>query len=196
VGHTTRVAPALILLGLAGFVALTALAAAVYPGGTFCNPAAPRYEFWGNFFCDLTQPVTQRGADNARSRALAQASFASFGLALVPFWWELGGLLRSRGGRATRVLGLLSALATNVIAWLPSAASPLLHQASVFVAAGAGLGAGVLAVAGLVMPGNVDETRASRAPGLAQAPSLRVAGLFGAGVTRCCRPCRSSRRCA
>jgi hypothetical protein len=179
VGHTTRVAPALILLGLAGFVALTALAAAVYPGGTFCDAGAPRYEFWGNFFCDLTQPVTQRGADNARSRTLAQASFASFSLALIPFWWELGGLIRAWRGTATRVAGLLSALATNVIAWLPSAASPSLHQASVFVAALAGLGAGVLGVAGLVARGNVEETRTLRAPGFGRARAQRVAGWIG-----------------
>jgi hypothetical protein len=160
VGQTARVLSALILLGLAAFLVLTALAAAAYPGGTFCDANAAGYEFWGNFFCDLTQPVTQRGVDNQRSRVLALGSFACFSFALIPFWLKLGALVGARLGRATRGTGLVSALGTNLIAWLPSAASPLLHQISVFMATLPGLAAALLGVLGLFSRGNTDEKRA------------------------------------
>jgi uncharacterized membrane protein len=152
-----------VFAGLALFVLFSGLAAAAYPGGTFCDPDAERYSFWGNFFCDLTQPVTQRGADNARARLLARASFFCFSLALAPFFWVLGGLLSPRVGRAVRVAGLVSAFGTNVVAWLPSAASPLLHQSAVFAATLPGLVAVLLGVSGLL----------SRA-------DLRACGVLGA----------------
>ncbi|WP_231864542.1 hypothetical protein [Sorangium cellulosum] len=161
VGQPTRVAPALILVGVSAFLVLTALAAAAYPGGTFCDANAPGYDFWGNFFCDLTQPVTQRGVDNTRARSLAQASFVCFSLALVPFWWVHGALLGGRLGGAVRVLGLLSAAGTNLIAWLPSVVSPLLHAVSVFVAAIPGLLATLLGVTGAFARGNAGESRSS-----------------------------------
>lgn len=161
VGQPARVAPALILVGVSSFLVLTALAAAAYPGGTFCDANAPGYEFWGNFFCDLTQPVTQRGVDNARARSLAQASFVCFSLALVPFWWVHGALLGGRLGGTVRVFGLLSAAGTNLIAWLPSVVSPLLHEVSVFAATIPGLLATLLGVTGAFARGNAGESRSS-----------------------------------
>jgi hypothetical protein len=172
VGRSTRVASALVLAGLLAFVLLTALSAAAYPGGTFCDPNASGYRFWDNFFCDLTQPVTQRGLDNSRSRALAQASFVCFSLALGPFFWVLGGMLAARLGGWIRICGLTSALGTNVIAWLPSAVSPVFHQMSVFTAAIPGLLASVLGVWGSLKP------RTSRP----EVGPLRLSGGLGAAA--------------
>jgi hypothetical protein len=141
-----RTASALMLVALVGFVVLTALAARAYPGGTYCEPDATGYRFWGNFFCDLTGPVTGRGEDNSRSAALAEAAFASFACGWAPFFWLLGDLAARR---SVRNFGLLSALATVVLAWLPSRAGPNLHAVAVFGATIPGLLAAGLGVGGL-----------------------------------------------
>ncbi len=147
--RTSRICSGLVVAGLGAFVLLTALAAAAYPGGTFCEPGAQGYRFWGNFFCDLTQRVTQQGVDNSRARSLAEASFVAISLALAPFFWLLGGI--ASRPRIVRGLGLVSALGTNVVAWLPSGMSPLLHQAAVFAATIPGLAASLLGFSALVV---------------------------------------------
>ncbi|WP_437547217.1 hypothetical protein WME97_44650 [Sorangium sp. So ce367] len=105
--------------------------------------------------------MTQRGVDNTRARSLAQASFVCFSLALVPFWWVHGALLGGRLGGSVRVFGLLSAAGTNLIAWLPSVVSPLLHAVSVFVATIPGLLATLLGVTGAFAWDNAGESRSS-----------------------------------
>jgi len=139
-----------IVVGLLAFVVLTALAAAGYSGGTYCEPDADRYRFWGNFFCDLTGERTRRGFDNAHVAALANAGFLGFSLALGPFFWLLGALAAPRRGRWIRVLGITSAVATNAIAWAPSIDWPALHTATVFAATTPALIAAALGVAGLL----------------------------------------------
>jgi hypothetical protein len=139
-----RLCAALVALGLAAFVGLSALAAAAYPGGTYCAPEAAEYRFWGNFLCDLTQPVTGRGADNTRAALLARAAFVAVAVASAPFWWLLGGLAGGSAGRLVRLFGLVSTLATNLIAWAPSMRFPALHTASVFSAAIPALAAAAL----------------------------------------------------
>jgi hypothetical protein len=140
----SRAAGAVLALGVVGFVVLTALSAAAYPGGTYCEPAATSYRFWGNYFCDLTAEVTGRGDDNVRSAALAQAAFACFALATAPFFWLLGGL--SSRPRLLRALGLVAALGTAGLAWLPSRAGANLHATAVFSATIPGLAAAGLGV--------------------------------------------------
>lgn len=168
--HTTnRIAAAVVLGALAAFLVLHALAALAYPGGTFCDANAEGYRFWGNFFCDLTQPVTQRGIDNARARLFAEASFVCFALALGPFFWVLGSRLPRSLGRALRLFGLIAAFGTNLIAWLPSRVSALLHQVAVFSATLPGLLAALLGVFGLFRTG--DERFATR-----------VSAVFGASA--------------
>src|SRR5215831_15351879 len=98
-GLSTRSAALLVIAGLAVFVVLHAASAVIYPGGTFCDASAPRYRFWGNYVCDLTQPRSQLGVDNTRAARLATASFAAMAVAFVPFWWLLGALV-GRGARA------------------------------------------------------------------------------------------------
>jgi len=138
---------AFVVAGLIGFLGLTLRAALVYPGGTYCEPAATSYRFWGNYFCDLTASVTGRGLDNSRSAALAHGAFASFGVAAGPFFWLLAELA---GGRPlARALGLVSALATVGLAWIPSGFGPGLHALAVFCATIPGLAAAGLGVQGL-----------------------------------------------
>ena len=188
VSRTSRICSGLVLAGLFAFVLLTALAAAAYPGGTFCEPAADSYRFWGNFFCDLTQPVTLRGVDNSLAQRFSEASFIAFSLALLPFFWLLGSVVQRRaeanhhasgatprpspGSRAVRALGAISALGTNVVAWLPSGTSPVLHQAAVFAATIPGLTASVLGLAALV-----SQALSANAGG-----TLRTSAVFGCAV--------------
>jgi hypothetical protein len=137
----------LSIVALSAFLVLVTLAAAAYPGGTYCEPAADRYRFWGNYFCDLTAPVTGRGEDNSRTAELTEAAFACFALAAAPFFTLLGRM----SGRARVVggLGVVSATATVVLAWLPSRAGPTLHAVAVFAATIPGLAAAALGVYGL-----------------------------------------------
>jgi hypothetical protein len=146
-----RLAALWLAVALGGFVLLTGLAALAYPGGTYCEPGATSYRFWGNYFCDLTAHVTRRGEDNARSAALADAAFASFALASAPFFWLLA---RLSARRAVRVFGLVSAAATVALAWVPSRSGATLHAAAVFSATIPGLVAATLGVLGLLREGS------------------------------------------
>jgi hypothetical protein len=168
---SVRTASVVLLVALLGFLVLTALAAQAYPGGTFCEPNATTYRFWGNFFCDLTGKMTARGEDNARSAALAAAAFASFSCASAPFFWLLAEL---SGRRLVRYLGFISALATVILAWLPSRSGPTLHAIAVFSATLPGLAAAGLGVAGL-------STRRARNRYARVAAALGI-GTFAAGL--------------
>jgi hypothetical protein len=146
-----RALAAVVLGGLALFVTLAALGAFSYPGGTYCEPQADAYRFWGNFFCDITSAVSRRGEDNARGASYTHAAFASFAVALAPFWWLLGGLASRRLGFVVRFLGVPSACAVAAIAWMPSTASPRLHTTMVLVAAIPGLVAATLGALALAL---------------------------------------------
>ena len=139
-----------VLAGLCGFLLFAALGARAYPGGTYCEPNADAYRFWGNFFCDVTSAVTRRGEDNARGASLTHGAFASFAVALAPFWWLMGGITSPGLGRVVRFLGLPSAFAVAVLAWLPSTWSPRLHTTMVLVAAIPGLVAATLGAVALL----------------------------------------------
>jgi hypothetical protein len=146
----SRALPAVVLAGLVGYLLFTALGARAYPGGTYCEPSADAYRFWGNFLCDVTSAVTRRGEDNARGAMLTHGAFASFAVALAPFWWLMGSMASPRLGRVIRFLGLPSACAVAVLAWLPSTWSPRMHTATVLVAALPGLVAATVGAVALV----------------------------------------------
>lgn len=174
--RVVRLCSAAIVLGLAGFVVLTLLAALAYPGGSYCEPAAERYRFWGNFFCDVTAPITRRGQDNALGAWFALLSFAAFSFAAAPFFWLLGGLLGARTGRLVRSAGVLSALATNVVVWTPSVRFPTLHVVAVFSATIPALIAASAGVAGLLY----GHARTIGTPGEKSGNvGLRVSGVLG-----------------
>jgi hypothetical protein len=147
----SRALSAVVLAGLAGFLLLATLGARAYPGGTYCEPDAGAYRFWGNFFCDLTSEVTRRGEDNARGASLTHAAFTAFAVALAPFWWLVGALSSPRAGMLVRLLGVPSAVAVAALAWLPSTWSPRLHTTMVLVAAVPGLAAATLAAVALLV---------------------------------------------
>src|ERR1700709_1744487 len=65
-------APLATLLGLLGFAGFWAGAMACYPGGTWLDRKHAGQSFFGNFFCDLTQPISLSGVANPVGSRLAQ----------------------------------------------------------------------------------------------------------------------------
>src|ERR1019366_7112935 len=82
-GHLKSVA---ILCGVAAFAALETAAMALYPGGTWWNPAARGHRFWQNYLCDLEWRVALNGQTNHWGSRLAQAAMLVLVLTLAPFW--------------------------------------------------------------------------------------------------------------
>jgi hypothetical protein len=148
----------LLVLSLGAFVVLLGLSALAYPGGTYCDPHADGYRFWGNYFCDLTATVSVRGEDNARSAAFSEAAFTCFSASAGTFFWLLGGM--SRRVRLVRTLGVISASATAALAWLPSRSGPSLHAITVFTATLPGLGAAGVGLFGALVGARKPRTRA------------------------------------
>lgn len=146
----TRALGTVVLVGLLGFLVFATLGALAYPGFTFCEPKAESYRFWGNFFCDVTSAVTRRGEDNARGAAFTHAAFGSMAVALGPFWWLVGALGSPRLGVVVRALGVPSAAAVALLAWLPSTGSPTVHTTMVLVATLPGLLAAMLGTVALL----------------------------------------------
>lgn len=68
---------------MAGCVALGALAASAYPGGTPLDPHAPGYSFSQNFISDLGMTVAHGGQSNRVGAALAVASFILLALSIA-----------------------------------------------------------------------------------------------------------------
>jgi hypothetical protein len=135
----SRVLSLVVLWGLCAFLVLATLGALAYPGGTYCEPEADAYRFWGNFFCDLSGDFTRRRDQNVAGALLTRAAFASFALALGPCFWLIGGTASRGLGRAVRSFGATSACATAVLAWLPSVSSAEVHTVVALVAAIPGL---------------------------------------------------------
>jgi hypothetical protein len=168
----SRIASALVLAGLFAFLALHIAAAVAFPGGTSCDAGATRYQVWGNFLCDVTQPHTPAGIENARASRLGTASFVVIAAAFIPFWWLVARMVGGAAGWVVRVLGTLSALGTLVVPGFPSARWPLPHVAAVFTASIPGLTAAVVGSAALLRARGL-------VPGLLGAATL-VAGTVDA----------------
>lgn len=132
-----------------GFVACMTVAAALYPGGTWCEPRASGYDPLRSFFCDVLHARGLNGAPNAGA-PWARAALFFAALALFTFWLGLGSALQlsSRRARLVRVIGVLSAGACLVVALTPSDRFPALHQAAVLSSASAGIAAAVIACSG------------------------------------------------
>ena len=175
---SSRAASAVLIPALLSFLLLSALAAEAYPGGTYCEPDASSYRFWGNFLCDLTADITRRGEDNSRAAAFARAAFGVFGVGLVPFFWLLGGLT-ARGRAAVRALGVIAGVATLLLAWVPSRAGLFLHAGFVFAATVPGLIAATLGAVAVVRRARKDA--AMRVIALFAVLALSTAGADAAG---------------
>lgn len=73
----------LLIYASVQFVALTAIAMLVYPGGAVYQLDATRYLFLRNFFSDLGATVTPSGRPNLVSHILLAIALGSVGLSLV-----------------------------------------------------------------------------------------------------------------
>jgi hypothetical protein len=134
---------------LLGFLGSMALAARLYPGGTWFEPSSVGFSFWGNFWCDLLHSPALNQAPNEQGAQAARVSFWLFAAALLRFW-PLAARLSPRPGvrRWVEALGLTGALALVLVTVFSSRDEPVLHALFVVTSALLGvLAAGVLALA-------------------------------------------------
>lgn len=135
---------ALALLGL--FLVLLVSAALVYAGGSWAEPAATRFDWLRNYWCDLLRPTTPGGRPNGTSVAIARCAFVALAGSLAAFWCAAAPLVPAR--RVARLMlagGLGSAIAVVAIAWLPHGEQNLPHSIATLSAGGLGaLAAGLL----------------------------------------------------
>ena len=139
-------ASALVLLGV--FLVLLVSAALVYPGGSWADPSATRFDWLRNYWCDLLRPTTAGGRPNGTAVALARCAFVALAGSLAAFWLAAAPLVPAR--RLARLMvaaGLVSALAVVAIAWLPHGEQNLPHSIATLSAGGLGaLAVGLLLV--------------------------------------------------
>jgi hypothetical protein len=156
---------ALALLGV--FLVLLVAAALVYAGGSWADPAATRFDWLRNYWCDLMRPTTPGGRPNGASVAIARCAFMALAGSLAAFWLAAAPLVPAhRLARLMVAAGLGSALAVVAIAWLPHGEQNLPHSIATLSAGGFG----TLAV-GLLLLG-------SRSVG----PRLSARHLWGAAL--------------
>jgi hypothetical protein len=139
-----------IWVGVVSFIALMALAATFYPGGTWFDRTTLGYDFWQNFWCDMLHEKGLNGMPNPVGARLASAGMIALNAALLSLWLVVPRLFEERAilGRWIRVLGVAGVLGAVGIAFAPSDRFPALHGTVVTLAGPAGIGAGVLSVAG------------------------------------------------
>jgi hypothetical protein len=180
---TLRVAGATIAALVAAFAVAMAVAASLYPGGTWCDPQAPGYDLWRSFFCDLLHTRGLNGLPN-EGASFARAALVLIAAAFVPFWFALPFALKLGARRAmtVRAFGVVSATASLIVAVAPSDRFPQLHQAAVLSATSAGVAAALLALRGR----RVTSGLARALPSLAWAALITAAldaGLYAAQLS-------------
>jgi hypothetical protein len=139
------------------FFVLVAAAMAMYAGGTYWDPAAPRYELTHNFLSDLGMTHAWSGRASYASSALFFVALASVGVALVMFAQIWRQFAHGRGrstfaGRASAALGTASGLAFVGVACTPFDLALMWHNA--FVLAAFGLLLGYVIALTIVMANN------------------------------------------
>lgn len=127
----------LSLAALAVFCVAILTAAWLYPGGDFIVEKTSGFSL-RNFWCDLLREPAYNGERNAASVRLATLAFTAIGVALLPFWLEVSRLVPHRA-RLLRVAGAISAVATVMVALVPSDRFPALHGPAVLTAGGLGI---------------------------------------------------------
>lgn len=122
------------------FVVLTAIAMALYPGGTWFDPLTTRYELTHNFLSDLGATHTFSGHANYRSLAAFALALVSVGAALIAFAWswrEIAARDKARGvAFASALLGTGSGAAFAGIACTPIDRALDVHNTLVVAAFG------------------------------------------------------------
>jgi hypothetical protein len=167
----------LIVLSLGCFWALFAAAAAVYPGGNWLDRAAIGHHFFGNYFCDLTQPVSLSGVSNPLGSRLAQLAMLSFAAAMAGFFWLVPRFFgpNTRGVAWVRGLGECAVLSYLTVPFTPSELFGEVHASLSLFAGALGLTAALCAVWALLRaPGT------GRVLGSLGALSLAAGGLHAA----------------
>lgn len=127
------------------FFVLVGIAMAVYAGGTYWHPEAPRYELTHNFLSDLGMTHAWSGRASYASSALFFVALASVGVALVMFAWGWRQFAYAHGratfaGRASAALGTASGLAFVGVACTPFDLALWWHNGFVLAAFGLLLG--------------------------------------------------------
>jgi hypothetical protein len=121
---------ALLALG----TALLTAAMVTYPGGRPDHPAAPGFDPFRNYFCDLLAARAHGGGDNTFGMVCARAGMVVTGLALLPLWLHFPLPLSPRAALLLRRCGVLATLALPAVAWTPSADWPLWHSGAILLA--------------------------------------------------------------
>ena len=121
------------------FVVLTAIAMALYAGGTWWDASTTRYHITGNFLSDLGATHAFSGRTNYVSSVLFAIALVTIGGALVAFAWTWRGfafgLQRARwAGHASAAFGTASGVAFIGIALAPFDVALTLHNAMVIAA--------------------------------------------------------------
>ncbi len=122
----------LIAVGCVLFVMLTFAAMASYPGGSQFDPDATGYRFFENFYSDLGNTVTPRGASNLVSVVLFAVAMSVAGLAVAGFFFVfrslLSGTWRGRAlGNIAAFLGIFSAVGFAGVGFTPCNLWPYMH---------------------------------------------------------------------
>jgi hypothetical protein len=129
---------------LALFCVSMGAAMASYAGGSWLHPQATSHSVLENFWCDLLREPAHNGQPNHSSARFAMLGFVSLAAGLAAFWLEIANVFEGFRRRFLRVAGLLSSLATAVVALLPSDRFPLLHAPAVLTAGGLGFACGCI----------------------------------------------------
>lgn len=132
----------LIVVASVAFGFLHLAAAALYPGGTWFDLHATRYDLGRNYLCDVMQPVALNGASNRVGAGLGVASFLALTAGLFGVWRHLGALVAASAPTLGRVMvraGTLGCVGLVGVALLPSGVVGRWHALVVFVAVGASL---------------------------------------------------------
>jgi hypothetical protein len=124
---------------LALFCAAMSAAMFSYAGGSWLHPQASSHVFFENFWCDLLREPAHNGLPNARSVRLATIGFVAIAVSLGAFWLEASKLLSARRASFVRVAGIISSVATALVALVPSDRFPGVHPPAVLTAGGLGL---------------------------------------------------------
>jgi hypothetical protein len=134
---------------VAVFCGAEAIAMGAYPGGTWWNRATRGHAFFENYVCDLTQEVALDGSPNPGA-AVGKLGMLALVVGMVPFWWSASALFVDARAlsRFTRAAGLASFVGLVAVPLTPSLRFGWVHSACVLLAAGPGLLAAAMAVAG------------------------------------------------
>jgi len=166
-----RRARGVVLLGLAAFTGFLALAAVRYPGGSWADPHARRFELLRNYWCDLFRVEAVNGLPNATSLLLARTAFFAMAAILPPFWWLASRKLDGRRARLAVIgCGLANAVGVAVVASLAYRGYGVAHVAITSAAGALGLAAAAIVLRADLPP--LSPLNATRAWGLALVVSV------------------------